>query len=141
MGPAPRKHVFWSSSSTIQVSPSLDSFLSLSTPRSTLRDGFTSTIKSIRRRPSGSSLNTAPPSPILKSPITPGFNRTYSFSFEIPRSSRSGEEMPPTFVSASHSPDTPGSHSRDNNVARSFGVEYKLSVAWEPVEAFEYPSL
>lgn len=141
----PRKHIFWSSSTTIQVSPSFDSFLSLATPRTTLREGFTSTIKSIRRRPSGSSLNSGAsvPPPSLKSPMSPGFNRTYSFSFDLPRSNRTGEEMPPTFVSVglpTETPDSPGSKPVDADVARSFGVEYKISVAWEPTESFEYPS-
>ncbi|KIK56667.1 hypothetical protein GYMLUDRAFT_1012811 [Collybiopsis luxurians FD-317 M1] len=146
----PRKHVFWSTSTDIQVSPSLDSFLSLSTPRSTFRDGFASTIKSIRRRPSGSSLNSGSSASSSssqsggRSPISPGFNRTYSFSFDFPRSNRTGEEMPPTFVSlgtpteATISPEIP--KPADANVARSFGVEYKISVAWEPTEPSEYPS-
>ncbi|KAF9061548.1 hypothetical protein BDP27DRAFT_1337948 [Rhodocollybia butyracea] len=142
--PEPRKHVFWSSSTTIQVSPSLDSFLSLSTPRSTIRDGFTSTIKSIRRMPSGSSLRTTPPSTPLRSPMSPGFNRTYSFAFELPRSNRKGEEIPPTFVSISHATEVPvpgsGSNTGETRQAPTFGVEYKISVAWEPTEAFEYPS-
>ncbi|KAF5390852.1 hypothetical protein D9757_004539 [Collybiopsis confluens] len=142
-----RKHVFWATSTNIQVSPSLDSFLSLSTPRGTFRDGFTSTIRSIRRRPSASSLNsnaTVPPSPISRTPMSPGFARTYSFSFDLPHSNRKGEEMPPTFMSVGLPTETPvtlgGPTSAEVNAARSFGVEYKISVAWEPTEAFEYPS-
>ncbi|KAJ3996425.1 hypothetical protein F5050DRAFT_1571502 [Lentinula boryana] len=138
--PEPRKHVFWSCSSTIQVSPSLDSFLSLSTPRTTFRDGFTATIKSIKRRPSGSSLNTATTIPATKTPTSSGFNRTYSFSFDLPHSYRSGEEIPPTFVSVGQSELDTASGVRSADVACSFGVEYKISVAWEPTEAFEYPS-
>ncbi|KAJ3754237.1 hypothetical protein EV360DRAFT_51979 [Lentinula raphanica] len=138
----PRKHVFWSASSNIQVSPSLDSFLSLSTPRTTFRDGVAATIKSIKRRPSGSSLNTTASVPVTRSQTSSGFNRTYSFSFDLPHSNRTGEEIPPTFVSVGQSEPASASGARttDSNVPRSFGVEYQISVAWEPTEAFDYPS-
>ncbi len=82
---------------------------------------------SLRRRPSVSSLN-IPTSSIVE--------RTYPFSFELPRSCPNGEEIPPTFYSSKHAgPSAPASR------AGSFSVEYKILVAWDPTAAYEYPSL
>ncbi|KAJ7906257.1 hypothetical protein B0H13DRAFT_2020826 [Mycena leptocephala] len=77
--PEKRRHVFFSSSKVIQVSSS-DSH----PPRSAFREVFV-----IKRRPSGSSIKSMVLEP-----------RAYPFAFELPRSQRSGEEMPPTFCSS-----------------------------------------
>ncbi|KAI3608216.1 hypothetical protein WG66_006559 [Moniliophthora roreri] len=126
-----RKHIFFSSARTIHVSPSSE-FLPM---RTSFKDALSSTI---RRRPSASSLN-------LKQ--NPNGDRVYPFEFDLPRGCRSGEELPPTFKASSaptatHADRDLPSGSGGSNVTSSgsFGVEYKISVAWEPTDASEYPS-
>ncbi|THU92836.1 hypothetical protein K435DRAFT_820407 [Dendrothele bispora CBS 962.96] len=130
-----RKHVFYSSSTSTPVMP-LDSFLNMAPPtRSTMTFGR------LKRRPSATSLNTPPNS--ATTPKSLGL-RTYPFSFELPRGWRSGEELPPTFVSSYSQSEAGCSSSSSKNTAQtsgSFGVEYKISVSWEPYEASESPSL
>ncbi|KAG7441119.1 uncharacterized protein BT62DRAFT_982887 [Guyanagaster necrorhizus] len=115
-----RKHTFFSTSTSFQLSSSSDG-----TSRSTFREVFAS---SLRRRPSISSLNINSTPSIVE--------RTYPFSFDLPRSCRSGEEIPPTFYSSKHAAGSPASTSR----AASFSVEYKILVTWDPTAAYEYPS-
>ncbi|KAJ7359363.1 hypothetical protein DFH08DRAFT_686631 [Mycena albidolilacea] len=104
--PEKRRHVFFSSSKLIQVSSS-DS----NTPRSALRDVFV-----IKRRPSGSNIKSMVLEP-----------RAYPFSWEIPRSQRSNEEVPPTFCSS------------DPQCA-PFEVIYQVSAVWESSDITENPS-
>ncbi|PBK90207.1 hypothetical protein ARMGADRAFT_309375 [Armillaria gallica] len=118
MGSEIRKHTFFSASTSFQLSSSSEG-----ASRSTFKEVFAS---SLRRRPSVSSLN-IPTSSVVE--------RTYPFSFELPRSSHSGEEIPPTFYSSKHA-GSPAPTSR----AGSFSVEYKILVAWDPTAAYEYPS-
>lgn len=103
--PERRKHVFFTSSKTIPVSQSDNP------PRSALREAF-----GARRRPSSSSLNAS---------FSSGGHRSYPFSFDLPRSCRSGEEMPPTFCSLN---------------SGSFEVAYKLVFTWDPSDASEQQS-
>ncbi|KAF7360317.1 hypothetical protein MVEN_00761200 [Mycena venus] len=97
---------FFSSSKVIQVSSS-DS----NPPRSAFRDVFV-----IKRRPSGSNIKSMVLEP-----------RAYPFAFELPRSQRSGEEMPPTFCSS------------DPQCA-PFEVIYQVSATWESSDITENPS-
>nr|GAT52931.1 predicted protein [Mycena chlorophos] len=103
--PEKKRHVFYSSSKVIQV-PGSDH-----QPRSALREVFV-----LKRRPSGSSIKSMVLEP-----------RTYPFAFELPRSKRSGEEIPPTFC-ASDPKSTP------------FEVVYKVSAVWESSDPSENPS-
>lgn len=82
------------------------------TPRSALRDVFV-----IKRRPSGSNIKSMVLEP-----------RAYPFSWEIPRSQRSNEEVPPTFCSS------------DPQCA-PFEVIYQVSAVWESSDITENPSL
>ncbi|KAJ6588941.1 hypothetical protein B0H19DRAFT_1102139 [Mycena capillaripes] len=104
--PEKRRHVFFSSSKVFQV-PSSDS----NPPRSALREVFV-----IKRRPSGSNIKSMVLEP-----------RAYPFAFELPRSQRSGEEMPPTFCSS------------DPHCA-PFEVIYQVSAVWESSDITENPS-
>ncbi|KAJ7512755.1 hypothetical protein B0H11DRAFT_1787433 [Mycena galericulata] len=104
--PEKRRHVFFSSSKVIQVS-SADS----NPPRSAFRDVFV-----IKRRPSGSNLKSVVLEP-----------RAYPFAFELPRSQRSEEEMPPTFCSSDPS-------------CAPFEVIYQVSATWESSDITENPS-
>ncbi|KAJ7158185.1 hypothetical protein C8R43DRAFT_1124808 [Mycena crocata] len=104
--PEKRRHVFFSSTKIIQVS-SADS----NPPRSALREVFV-----IKRRPSGSNIKSMVLEP-----------RAYPFAFELPRSQRSGEEMPPTFCSS------------DPKCA-PFEVIYQVSAIWESADITENPS-
>ncbi|KAJ7185644.1 hypothetical protein C8R46DRAFT_1061300 [Mycena filopes] len=103
--PEKRRHVFFSSSKVIQVS-SADS----NPPRSAFREVFV-----IKRRPSGSNIKSMVLEP-----------RAYPFLFDLPRSQRSGEEMPPTFCSSDPKSD--------------FEVVYKVSATWESSDITENPS-
>ncbi len=126
----PRSHVFYSASRTINVSTHASSDIS------SARSAFKGMANTIRRRPSVSSLdNTLSPSTSL--PVEK--ERTYPFSFVLPRSLRSGEELPPTFPLPS-SQDSGGS-SPSTSRAGSFSVEYKVLVSWDPIAAYEHPSL
>ncbi|KAJ7211225.1 hypothetical protein GGX14DRAFT_623930 [Mycena pura] len=102
--PEKRRHVFFSASKTIQISPS-------DSPRSAFRDVFV-----LKRRPSGSNIKSMELEP-----------RVYPFAFELPRSQRSGEEIPPTFCSS------------DPKCA-PFEVVYKVAAAWESSDITENPS-
>ncbi|KAJ7683003.1 hypothetical protein B0H17DRAFT_942251 [Mycena rosella] len=101
-----RRHVFYSLSKAIQVT-SADS----NPPRSAFREVFV-----IKRRPSGSNIKSMVLEP-----------RAYPFAFELPRSQRSGEEMPPTFCSS-------------NPKCAPFEVVYQVSVTWESSDISENPS-
>ncbi|KAJ7485257.1 hypothetical protein FB451DRAFT_1228910 [Mycena latifolia] len=103
--PEKRRHVFFSSSKAIQVSSSDNP------PRSAFRDVFV-----IKRRPSGSNIKSMVLEP-----------RAYPFAFELPRSQRSGEEMPPTFCSS-------------NPQKAPFEVIYQVSATWESSDITENPS-
>ncbi|KAJ6627860.1 hypothetical protein B0H10DRAFT_313478 [Mycena sp. CBHHK59/15] len=104
--PEKRRHVFFSASKVIQVSAS-DS----NSPRSAFREVFV-----IKRRPSGSNIKSMVLEP-----------RAYPFSFELPRSQRSGEEMPPTFCSS-------------NPDVAPFEVIYRVMAIWESSDISETPS-
>ncbi|KAF7325789.1 hypothetical protein MKEN_00429500 [Mycena kentingensis (nom. inval.)] len=103
--PERRRHVFYTSSKAIQV------YSSDNPPRSALREVFV-----IKRRPSGSNIKSMVLEP-----------RAYPFAFELPRSQRSGEELPPTFCSS------------DPKCA-PFEVVYKISAVWESSDITENPS-
>ncbi|KAJ7064985.1 hypothetical protein C8F01DRAFT_1021771 [Mycena amicta] len=103
--PEKRRHVFFSSSKVIQVSSSDNA------PRSAFREVFV-----IKRRPSGSNIKSMVLEP-----------RAYPFAFDLPRSHRHGEEMPPTFCS----PDPK---------CAPFEVVYKVSAVWESSDITENPS-
>ncbi|KAF9458236.1 hypothetical protein BDZ94DRAFT_1201451 [Collybia nuda] len=105
-----RKHVFFSSSTTISISPVSEP----NSPRSAFRDAF------IKRRPSVSSLNLG---------ALPG-ERSFPFTFDLPRSCRTGEEMPPSFTGSSDMGPS----------SEAFDVTYKLKVIWEAQNAAENPS-
>lgn len=98
------RHVFLSSSDSITLSPIPDS-------RSTIREALT-----VRKRPSTSSLNSST-------------FRTCEFSFELPRGSRPGEEMPSTFSST-----TPARDSRRQSNTEEFEVAYRIVAVWEASE-------
>lgn len=123
-----QKHRFYSSSRTFSL-PQNSEYTPI---RTSFKDAFTATLK---RRPSANSLD---------SKSSNNEDIIYPFEFELPRSCRSGEELPPSFSSTSpiysiH--DQPSSPGGSNATASgSFGVEYKVFVAWEPTESSEYPS-
>ncbi len=125
----PRSHVFYSASRTINVS------MHASSDISSARSAFKGMANTIRRRPSVSSLDTFSPSTSLPAEK----ERTYPFSFVLPRSLRSGEELPPTFPLPSSQ--NSGGSSPSTSRAGSFSVEYKVLVSWDPIAAYEYPSL
>ncbi|KAJ7100202.1 hypothetical protein B0H15DRAFT_920128 [Mycena belliarum] len=104
--PETRRHVFFSSSKVIQVN-SADS----NSPRSAFRDVFV-----LKRRPSGSNIKSMVLEP-----------RAYPFAFELPRSQRSGEELPPTFCSS-------------NPRTAPFEVVYRVTATWESSDITENPS-
>lgn len=123
-----KKHVFFSASTVIPVSPVSDSALSFptrSSSRSALREAFAA---SVRRRPSFASLN-SPVSPA--SPIRG--DRSYPFSFDLPRGTRSREEIPPTFSAPRNT-----SESRESSTC---AVEYKILVSWEPSDSSDPASM
>lgn len=105
-----RKHLFFSSSNVVPVSPGAEP----SSPRSAFRDAF------IKRRPSVSSLNLN----------ATAVERSFPFTFELPRSCRPGEEMPPSFTGSTE----PGPSSD------AIDVTYKVKVVWEANNALEHPS-
>ncbi|KAG7094752.1 hypothetical protein E1B28_005568 [Marasmius oreades] len=119
--PDMHKHVFFSSCRIIPVSSSSEFLPNRS---GILKGAFSS----LRKRPSVPSLKNNGSSDL--------HNRLYPFEFELPRSCRPGEELPPTFASTSQSTGSGLSSSS----SRYFCVEYKLQVAWEPTDASEYPS-
>ncbi|KAJ7634892.1 hypothetical protein FB45DRAFT_476879 [Roridomyces roridus] len=104
--PEKRKHVFFSSSKVIHVTAA-----DANPPRSALREVFV-----IKRRPSGSNIKSMVLEP-----------RAYPFAFELPRSHRSGEELPPTFCSA-------------DPKRALFEVVYQVSATWESSDITENPS-
>jgi hypothetical protein len=53
----------------------------------------------------------------------------YPFTFQLPRSIRPGEELPPTFVSTN-----------DPSSIDYFDVTYRVVVDWEPNDPTEMPS-
>ena len=90
-------------------------------PRSSSRSAFREAF--VKRRPSYASLNTP------SSPVSPARgDRSYPFSFDLPRGTRSREEIPPTFSTAKNASDT-SSH--------TYAVEYKMLVSWEPSDSSE----
>ncbi|KAF9219506.1 hypothetical protein BS17DRAFT_789147 [Gyrodon lividus] len=102
------RHAFLSSSAVIPISPTAD-------PRSTIREAF-----SVRKRPSASNLK------------NPGC-RSCDFSFQIPRGSRPGEEMPPTFSSTTLTENAQGRRSYMENVE----VAYRVTAVWEVSDGSE----
>lgn len=74
----------------------------------------------IRRRPSMSSLNTN---------VTTSTERSHSFSFPLPQSTRTHEEMPATFVST-----------KDASSQDYFEITYKVVANWHPSDSSETPS-
>lgn len=104
-GPIISKHrnIFLSSSVIIPISPIPD-------PRSALR---------VRKRINHSNTN---------SPAS----RSCEFSFEIPRGSRPGEEMPPTFSSM---PDAQGQG--ELFFSEKAEVSYRITAVWEPLDMSE----
>jgi hypothetical protein len=111
-----RKHVLFSSSTTMPVAPGSET----GPPRSGFREAFA---VSIWRRPSVSSINVNPIS----------VERSYPFSFDLPRSCRSGEEMPPTFSSSELVEIGPRG-------SVFFEVTYKVIVSWEAGDGSENQS-
>ena len=101
---------FMESTTTIVLSNS-DS----SQPRSMFRDAF------IKRRPSISGIS--------NSVTASSTERTHPFTFSLPQSPRSGEEIPATFAS-SGGPSDPD----------YFEVIYKVVADWEPSDSSERPS-
>jgi hypothetical protein len=70
-------------------------------------------------------------------PNDPGLNgpasRSCKFSFEIPRGSRPGEEMPPTFRVL-----IPGDNRRGGmSVVEKAEVSYRVTAVWEPSDMSE----
>jgi hypothetical protein len=103
-----RKFVFYSSSISIAVAPPSEN------------RSFSPVFHSqARRRPS---------LPILVTSST----RRYPFRFELPRGSRPGEEIPPTFPSMT----TPGSQKIDGP-ATDFQVAYMVTASWESSNELE----
>ncbi|KAG1748285.1 uncharacterized protein EDB91DRAFT_1113106 [Suillus paluster] len=94
------RHIFLSSSAIIPISPVLDPF-------SVVCEAF-----GVKQLPNASNLN---------SPAS----RSCEFTFEIPRGSRPGEEMPPTFCSSSDN--GPGGLS----FAEKAEVSYRMTAVWE----------
>ncbi|KIY70701.1 hypothetical protein CYLTODRAFT_419525 [Cylindrobasidium torrendii FP15055 ss-10] len=126
--PESRKHVFYTTSHAVSVSTA--SSIDLSSARSAFR-GVKNTI---RRRPSASSLDSITLS--TTSSLTQEKARVYTFAFQLPKSVRQGEELPPTYpMSKDKSSSSPASRNG------SFSVEYKILVSWDPSAACEYPSL
>jgi hypothetical protein len=108
--PGKRKHAFFSSSTILPVSPGSEP----NSPRSAFRDAF------IKRRPSVSSLNLN----------ATAVERSFPFTFDLPRSCRAGEEMPPSFTGSADI----------GTSSESFDVTYKVKVVWEAHNASENPS-
>ncbi|PPQ73923.1 hypothetical protein CVT26_006549 [Gymnopilus dilepis] len=106
---AVRRHVFLSSTTTIAISAS-----EATSPISVLQNAF------VRRRPSLASLNTN---------VTTSTERSHSFSFSLPQSTRMFEEMPASFVS------TKDTSSRDY-----FEITYKVVAIWEPSDSSDESS-
>ncbi|KAG1776380.1 hypothetical protein EV702DRAFT_1229883 [Suillus placidus] len=102
------KHIFLSSSAVIPISPIPDPF-------SVVCDVF-----GVPQLSSDSSLN-GPAS------------RSCEFSFEIPRGSRLGEEMPPTFCASMSCDNRRGGLS----VAEKAEVSYRVTAVWEPSDMSE----
>ncbi|KAG6816141.1 hypothetical protein H0H87_008376, partial [Tephrocybe sp. NHM501043] len=113
--PVKRRHVFFSSSTIIPVSPGVD----LTTPRSAFRDTF------IKRRPSASSLDLN----------AIAVDKHFPFMFELPRSCRPGEEMPSSFTSSQDS--EPGAI----DVVYKIKVLWEASMALEAPSMLEVPFL
>lgn len=109
-----RRHVFLSSSVVIPMSGVNES-------RSSLREAFT-----VRRKGSSTSLRSN------------GSNgpRTCEFKFEIPRGSRPGEEMPPTFLVTSEV-----ETSRKRRFVEKSEVAYKLIATWESTDGDDWAKL
>ena len=104
-----RKHVFFSSSTILHVSPGSG----FTQPRFPFRHAF------MRRQPSISSLNLN---------VTPT-ERSFPFSFELPRGYRVGEEMPPSFT---------GSLEPELSL-ELFDVIYKVKILWEAHNHADHP--
>ena len=104
--PHRRRYIFFSSSSVIPISPGMNS-LSLSP----LRDAL------IRYKTSASSRNSN------FGPV----DKHFSFTFQLPRSCRPGEQMPPSSTST--------------QVTGSMYVSYRLKVVWEAANAIDVPSV
>ncbi|KAF9239871.1 hypothetical protein BU15DRAFT_74404 [Melanogaster broomeanus] len=101
------RHVFLSSSAVMFISPT--------PPRSAIREAF-----SIRKRSSTSNLNSSA-------------CHSCEFSFEIPRGSRPGEEMPPTFSSTTLAENVYRTGSRPEKV----DITYRVTAVWEASDGSE----
>ncbi|KAF8903298.1 hypothetical protein CPB84DRAFT_1774459 [Gymnopilus junonius] len=105
-----RRQAFLSSKTTIAISSS-----EASSPITALQNAF------IRRRPSMSSLNTN---------ITTSTERSHSFSFPLPQSTRTYEEIPASFTLT-----------KDTSSQDYYEITYKVVANWEPSDSSEPPSL
>ncbi|EGN92882.1 hypothetical protein SERLA73DRAFT_98668 [Serpula lacrymans var. lacrymans S7.3] len=103
------RHVFLSSLAVVPMSPPPDN-----SPRGALREAF-----AVRKRPSVNNLNAA--------------SRSCEFSFEIPRGSRPGEDMPPTFSAS-----TLVEHvQRKRAFVEKAEVSYRVTAVWEATDGSE----
>ncbi|KXN92145.1 hypothetical protein AN958_09237 [Leucoagaricus sp. SymC.cos] len=103
------KYVFLSSTTHINVCPANDNL-----PLLSFQTSF------MKRRPSASCLCQGPGSS----------KRSHPFSFELPRSCRTGEELPSSF-----------SPSQDaKQISKSVSVMYKILAHWEPSESLDNSS-
>ncbi|KAF8652356.1 hypothetical protein AX16_004386 [Volvariella volvacea WC 439] len=114
-----RKHVFFHTSTSMPVSPTFET--------SPSRPGFREALAaSVRRRPSASSIGSSSP-----------VERSYPFSFDLPKGCRSGEELPSSFSTSRDSEDG----------SEFFEVAYKVGATWEatsldgPAFSLEVPIL
>jgi hypothetical protein len=98
-----QKHVFFSTSTSIAISRN---------SRSTIREVFK---PNLQRSGSTSRVH------------IPSARRTYHFNFDLPRGSRPGEELPPTF-----SPSTLDDGVVPTRSTPSTEVLYTVSASWEP---------
>lgn len=102
------KHIFLSSSTVVAISPFPDPFTVVS-------DVFW-----VLKLPNHSNLNGPAP-------------RFCEFSFQIPRGSRPGEEMPPTFCASMPCDNRRG----DLSIVEKAEVSYHITAVWEPSDMSE----
>ncbi|KII87629.1 hypothetical protein PLICRDRAFT_642508 [Plicaturopsis crispa FD-325 SS-3] len=118
--PRMQRHTFFSSATVIPITPA-DS----GTTMSSLRESLQRVRRpSLTKKPSLQSLKSAAPSP--QSP------RFYSFGFDLPRSYKKGEELPPTFSSKACA-----ESDRGRPIVDSTEIEYKVTALWEASDGAE----
>ncbi|KAA1472559.1 hypothetical protein DENSPDRAFT_778464 [Dentipellis sp. KUC8613] len=123
--PAPQyRHVFYSSSINFASASETASPLS-----ATLRGAISATV---RRHDSRSGKSAIPRKGSLPT-MGSAQKRAHSFTFDIPRGERPGEEMPPTFSSSSVSE----GGVRGRAYAERAEVSYKIIAIWEPQDESE----